>query len=104
MRLLVIAFTALMLAGAANGPPLSKAELIASIKAAEAASSRASCRAAIGQTKALNVVKYCRWVSSATHPPCNIENSCPMMIEHIRYMCRATDEATLSACQRLYGG
>ena len=103
MQRLVIAFAALMLAGGANRPPVTKPRLSASIKAAEAATSKASCRAAIGQTKASNVAKYCSWVSSATHPPCNVQNSCPMMIEHIRYMCRATDDdATLAACERLY--
>jgi len=28
------------------------------------------CRTTIGTHSALALVRYCRWVSSATHPPC----------------------------------
>lgn len=102
MRLVIIGLAAVMLGSGDNRPPVNKADLTASIQSAEAASPTASCRVAIGENKASNIAKYCRWVSSATHPPCNVKNSCPMMIEHIRYMCRATDEATLAACERLF--
>lgn len=48
------------------------------------------CRKAIGAEAALAVVRYCRDVSSATHPPCNSGNRCRLIVEHIRKMCQAS--------------
>src|SRR3954462_5818943 len=55
----------------------------------------APCRETIGRQPALALVRYCRWVSSATHPPCNTANQCALIVEHIRGMCPATSRDPL---------
>lgn len=61
----------------------------AAADAAGAAST--SCRASIGKPRALTLVRYCLYVTSATHPPCNMANQCEVIVDHIRQMC--PDEA-----------
>ncbi|MGH6911309.1 MAG: hypothetical protein ACREEG_14065 [Phenylobacterium sp.] len=46
-----------------------------------------SCRASIGKSRALTLVRYCLYVTSATHPPCNTANQCEVIVDHIRQMC-----------------
>ena len=61
----------------------------------------ASCGESIGRPEALALVRYCRWVSSATHPPCNTRNHCALIVTHIRGMCSARDADTLDqTCER----
>ena len=60
-----------------------------------------SCGESIGKQEALALVRYCRWVSSATHPPCNTRNHCALIVGHIRRMCSARDADTLAqTCER----
>jgi hypothetical protein len=54
-----------------------------------------TCRSTIGKQPALALVRYCRWVSSATHPPCNSQNSCAIIVDHIRGMCRGSKSKRL---------
>ena len=55
--------------------------------------SERSCAADIGRKTASTLARYCRYVSSATHPPCNPRNSCATMVEHILSMCRGSDSS-----------
>ena len=43
----------------------------------------AQCSQEIGIAKANELVKQCLQASAATHPPCNVQNSCDMMREEI---------------------
>lgn len=63
--------------------------------AAAAAAGEAPCREAIGRGAALALVRYCREVSSATHPPCNTGNYCVLIVEHIRGMCSTSPDEPL---------
>lgn len=61
----------------------------------------APCSETIGKDAALALVRYCRWVSSATHPPCNTGNQCALIVRHIRGMCSAWEAKTLGqTCER----
>jgi hypothetical protein len=46
-------------------------------------SSTDACSTSIGMTAAKVVVRYCLYQSSATHPPCDTENSCATITDHI---------------------
>ena len=46
------------------------------------------CRSTIGKKTALTLVRYCRAVSQATHPPCNTGNDCALIVEEIKRSCR----------------
>src|SRR5690348_15470900 len=55
----------------------------------------AACRDSIGKDAALVLVRYCSYVSSATHPPCYTGNHCALIVDHVRYMCHAGETETL---------
>lgn len=62
---------------------------------AEAASpSPPQCRAEIGETAAQRLAERCRMVSPATHPPCNVANSCQMIQGEIDRSCALWDKDT----------
>jgi hypothetical protein len=46
-----------------------------------------ACSQAVGQERADRLVKECLQVSPATHPPCNVQNSCVMIIDEIKRGC-----------------
>jgi len=46
-----------------------------------------SCNATAGPQRAQELVRQCRDVSPATHPPCNGENACDLIISEIRRGC-----------------
>jgi hypothetical protein len=46
-----------------------------------------SCRASAGARRAAEYVRQCRDVSPATHPPCNADNACTLIIAEIRRGC-----------------
>jgi hypothetical protein len=52
-----------------------------------ASSSAGSCTQAVGAERAQRLVRECLQVSSATHPPCNAENSCALIIDEIKRGC-----------------
>lgn len=56
--------------------------------------SPAQCRAEIGETAAQNLADRCRMVSPATHPPCNVANSCQMIQDEIDRSCAMWDKDT----------
>ena len=45
-----------------------------------------SCRDTVGYNAALALAKYCRYMSSATHPPCGTSATCQVMIDHLTTM------------------
>ncbi len=51
------------------------------------AASGVSCRQAVGEERAQRLVEECTHVSTATHPPCNAENSCTLIIDEIKRGC-----------------
>jgi hypothetical protein len=90
--LAMLAAAALATSAAAGGKPSTKVQTQRAFAAADAAgAASASCRRSIGKTRALSLVRYCLYVSSATHPPCNTANQCEVIVDHIRQMC--PDEA-----------
>ena len=46
-----------------------------------------SCRKDVGLHRAEALVRQCRSVSPATHPPCNIENRCSIILHEIQRSC-----------------
>ena len=93
----VLAVAALALAAvavAAAGKPASPAQVRQSTLRAYAAAAvdkheAMPCRQAIGVATAKAVVRYCRYVSSATHPPCNSANDCSTIVGEIKRSCPA---------------
>ncbi len=77
-------------AGAGAAKPGVKAQTERAFAAAAAVgASPASCAQSLGKARALSLVRYCRYVSSATHPPCNTANACEVIVDHIRQTCAA---------------
>lgn len=58
----------------------------------------ASCQAQVGAARAALYVKECLAITTATHPPCNAENSCEVIGQHIQTMC-AGDPHAPAWCQ-----
>lgn len=52
-----------------------------------AAADNTPCRQTAGAAKAQQLVQQCTEVSPATHPPCNAQNACGLMIDEIRRGC-----------------
>ena len=42
-----------------------------------------SCRSTAGAQKSAELVRQCKAISEATHPPCSAANPCDMMVEEI---------------------
>ena len=53
-----------------------------------------SCLAEVGKVRAQAYADMCRFFSTATHPPCNVANSCAMMQAEIDRTC--LDKASCS--------
>lgn len=51
---------------------------------------KGTCSQAVGLQQAKEIADHCLDMSGASHPPCNVENSCSMMIEEIRRGCAAS--------------
>ena len=47
----------------------------------------ASCLAELGRKEAQALVRQCTEISPATHPPCNLSNSCDLIRDEIRRGC-----------------
>lgn len=90
LMLLTVWFGGTVQAGGQDSEPvISRVEIIKALAAADALGDvKGSCRSQIGRAHAGTLVALCNWVSSATHPPCNMANACGLITEHIRYMCR----------------
>ncbi len=55
---------------------------------ASAEAGKRSCQQTAGAKQSANYVRECRMVSPATHPPCNAENSCELILSEVRRGCR----------------
>jgi hypothetical protein len=73
--------------GALAGPSVRLSTERAWVSAMKAKDPNASCREAIGVRPAKYLVRYCRYWSAATHPPCNSSNTCDLIAGHIAYSC-----------------
>ncbi|WP_343685583.1 hypothetical protein [Asticcacaulis sp.] len=60
-----------------------------------------ACSTDIGAKAAERLAKTCQKVSPATHPPCNVANSCALMSDEIARSCALFDEkdAPIADCQ-----
>jgi hypothetical protein len=47
----------------------------------------ASCRQSVGSERANRMVQDCLAVSAATHPSCNAQNSCSLIVDEIKRGC-----------------
>ena len=56
-----------------------------------------SCRSTAGAQKSAELVRECKAISEATHPPCNALNPCDMMVEEITRSCAARRQAHIAA-------
>lgn len=83
----------LLLVGCANAPvpehPEKEFTEEAFVAAIAVGNNPAPCNEVIGKEPALALVRFCRDVSSATHPPCNTANHCAIIVEHVEGMCHA---------------
>mgnify|MGYP006910750656 CR=1 FL=1 len=74
----------LLLLGCAKTPveqnPDEKITEAAFLAAVAVGASPEPCRDTIGKESALALVRYCRWNSSATRPPCNTANHCAIIV------------------------
>src|SRR5687768_14510269 len=82
LRLVAITIATLGFAGClsavASSSSLREITERAFLAAAAAGETDARCRDTIGKDASLALVRYCREVSSATHPPCNTANHCAL--------------------------
>jgi hypothetical protein len=54
---------------------------------ADASANAPACQVAVGTERAKRLVEECMAVSPATHPPCNAQNSCVLIIDEIKRGC-----------------
>ena len=55
--------------------------------ASAAASTTGTCLNAVGIERSRQLVNECLQVSPATHPPCNAQNACSMIVDEIKRSC-----------------
>ena len=76
--------------------------LLLSLPSFETAAS-ATCREAVGAQHAQELVRKCIEVSPATHPPCNADNSCELIIGEIRRGCGLLADDVPKFCRSYLG-
>lgn len=59
---------------------------------------KGACRAAVGEHEANVLVDRCLEISSSSHPPCNIENSCNIMVDEIKRGCSESGADSPAYC------
>ncbi len=59
-----------------------------------------SCLQSAGAVKANRLVNECLQVSPATHPPCNAQNSCAMIISEIKRSCALIGQNAPDFCEQ----
>jgi hypothetical protein len=57
-----------------------------------------SCEKSIGKKEARKLVDLCLQISPATHPPCNVANSCVLIKEEIRRSCELAGKDAPKYC------
>ncbi|WP_439271381.1 lysozyme inhibitor LprI family protein [Pseudochrobactrum sp. HB0163] len=60
---------------------------------------KGACSQAVGAAKAKEIADRCLEMSSSSHPPCNVENSCNLMIEEIKQGCAQIGAAAPKYCK-----
>ena len=55
-----------------------------------------SCLETSGSAKATRLVRECKSVSEATHPPCHVANPCAVIVEEIRHWCEINRTSRLN--------
>lgn len=60
---------------------------------------KGTCKQALGAVKAQTLVNRCLEVSGSTRPPCNVENSCRLMMDEIKYGCEQIGAAAPQYCK-----
>lgn len=63
-----------------------------------AADGNTSCRQTAGPAKAQQYVAQCLEVSPATHPPCNADNACSLIIDEIKRGCGMIGQGAPAYC------
>lgn len=63
------------------------------------AGSAPACSVAVGAARAQKLVDECLAVSPATHPPCNAQNSCVLIIDEIKRGCSLIGRNAPQYCQ-----
>lgn len=71
---------------------------VAGAEPAPTATDTRSCKVTAGLKRADLYVSHCSQVSKATHPPCNVENSCGAMIDEIKRGCAAIGSGAPGFC------
>ena len=59
---------------------------------------RPACTDAVGAERAKRLVEECLQVSPATHPPCNEQNSCELIISEIKRSCALIGQTAPGFC------
>jgi hypothetical protein len=62
----------------------------------------ASCRSEVGARQADRYVAQCKEVSPATHPPCNAQNACALIVGEIKRGCGLLGRADAPAYCKAY--
>jgi hypothetical protein len=57
-----------------------------------------TCLAAVGAERAQRLVSECTQVSPSTHPPCNAQNACPLIIDEIKRGCALIGQNAPTFC------
>lgn len=63
---------------------------------AQASALERSCLASAGPARSAQLVRQCRSISEATHPPCNAANPCALMIDEIASWCEINRKSRLN--------
>jgi hypothetical protein len=63
-----------------------------------ATSSRGTCLNAVGIERSRQLVNECLQVSPATHPPCNAQNACSMIVDEIKRGCALISQGAPGFC------
>jgi hypothetical protein len=66
--------------------------------ASAALSTKGTCLNAVGVTRSRQLVNECLQVSPATHPPCNAQNACSMIVEEIKRGCGLIGQGAPGFC------
>jgi hypothetical protein len=74
-------------------PALTAAFVLATLTAVPGYAAAQGCAEEAGRADAEAFVEECLQVSPATHPPCNVENACALMVEEITRGCAMIIEA-----------
>jgi hypothetical protein len=69
-----------------------------SAQSSEAPSSKGTCLNAVGIERSRQLVNECLQVSPATHPPCNAQNACSMIVDEIKRGCALISQGAPGFC------